>query len=89
MGTLALEGRDRDLCTQQLKCDTRKDKVLKNMTTAGVLAVVWSCGIVIHIAELYGSESTSQVYIQLMRLWEKLAYVPQFFFYDDACHLVR
>lgn len=30
-------------------------------TTAGVLAFVYNCGIILDVTELYGAESTSQV----------------------------
>jgi hypothetical protein len=76
---------------EDISCNTTKDKntVIKNATTCGVLAVAWSCGIVFGLTELYGSESLTQVYAYLMRLWDVLQYVPPLFFYDDGCHLAR
>jgi hypothetical protein len=70
-------------------CNTTKDKGCKNATSAGLLAVGWSCGIVIHLQELYGSESLSQLYAHLLGLWMIIYYVPPYFFYDDGCHLAR
>lgn len=49
----------------------------------------WACGIIISVKELYGAESLSQVYAQLVSLWALLVYAPPFFFYDDGCHLAR
>lgn len=34
-------------------------------------------------------EGKGQVYAHLVQLWSLLQYVPQYFFYDDACHLAR
>jgi hypothetical protein len=53
------------------------------------LAVTWSCGIIISLCELFGSESLSQVYAHIIKLCATIDYVPPFFFYDDACHLSR
>jgi hypothetical protein len=85
-GLLALDEHD----LQAAACDTTKDKDgNKNATTAGVLAVAWSCGIVLQVTELYGSESLAQVYAALVTLWDRIQYVPPLFFYDDGCHLAR
>lgn len=84
-GPLQLDEED----TTELQCNTTKDKKAIRATSAGVLAVVWSCGIIMRVEELFGAESRSQVYILLMTLWGLLTYVPPFFFYDDACHLCR
>jgi hypothetical protein len=72
-----------------LSCNTTKDQKHVRATTAGVLAVVWACGIVIGVEELFGAESRSQVYLLLMTLWQTIGIVPSYFFYDDACHLYR
>lgn len=71
-------------------CNTVKDKgKILNATSAGVLAVAWSCGIVIGLSELYGAESLTQVYAALITLWDVIQYIPPYFFYDDGCHLSR
>lgn len=76
--------------THSHSCNTEKDKDhIKNATTAGVLAVSWSCGVVIGVSELFGSESLTQVYAQLIKVWSDIDYVPPFFFYDNACHLAK
>ena len=49
--------------------DTEKDAAKRN-ATCGVLAVQWTCGIIIGLCELYGSESKSQVFAYLIGLWE-------------------
>lgn len=73
-------------------CNTLKDKGRQggaNATTAGIFAVTWACGITIGMAELYGAESTSQVYAILMTVFNTINHFPQRFFYDDGCHLAR
>jgi hypothetical protein len=47
---------------------TEKDSARRN-ATCGILAVSWTCGIVIGLAELYGCESKSQVFAYLIGLW--------------------
>lgn len=84
-GSLQLDNDD----NADLTCNTTKDKTAVRATTAGVLAVMWSCGIVIGIDELIGSESRAQVYVLLMALWAVIGIIPPFFFYDDACHLTK
>jgi len=90
-GTLFYSSSDRAEM-RGLTCCTEKDKTRKdvlNATTCGVLAVTWSCGIILNICELHGSESLSQVYAALIALWLAIDYVPPYFFYDDACHLSK
>ena len=40
-------------------------------TTAGMFAVVWVCGIIADIGELYGSEGCTQVYIFLLNFFKR------------------
>lgn len=47
---------------------TEKDSAKRN-ATCGILAVSWTCGIIIGLAELYGCESKSQVFAYLIGLW--------------------
>jgi hypothetical protein len=49
--------------------DTEKDAAKRN-ATCGVFAVQWTCGIIIGLSELYGSESKSQVLAYLIALWK-------------------
>ena len=71
---------------------------------AGLFAVVFSCGYIASIGELYGSEGCAQVYVYLINFFSRCiprhqhetnnhmartGYFPKVLCYDDACHLVR
>mmetsp|Transcript_29529 Transcript_29529/g.60372 ORF Transcript_29529/g.60372 Transcript_29529/m.60372 type:complete len:772 (+) Transcript_29529:124-2439(+) len=59
-------------------------------TSAGILATILNCGIIVSITSLYGAESLSQVYMHLVDLYEVHGdYLPNNLAYDDGCHLRR
>lgn len=87
-GGVALDAEEEQ--SEMPTCNTVKDSgQVLNATSAGVLAVTWSCGVVIGLSELYGAESLTQVYAATIMLWDFMQYTPPFFFYDDGCHLAR
>ena len=71
-----------------LKSDQYAGKILR--TTAGVLALVSSCGLFLAVDELVGSESLTQVHLFLFSIFfaHKVP-PPEVLAYDDACHLLR
>ena len=59
-------------------------------TTAGILAVILNCGIIVSIMPLLGTESLSQVYMHMIALYDRNRdYMPLCLAYDDGCHLRR
>ena len=62
-------------------------------TTAGILALIKPCGIVVDACEMYTSESLSQVFIFLLQTFCKPSQGPEYFMrlkylgYDRACQL--
>ena len=78
-----------------LKEEQRKKKGAISSThvpkasTAGVLALVSSCGLFLAIKEMTGSESLQQVHLFLYEVFTRDGLpVPQVLCYDDACHLL-
>lgn len=58
-------------------------------STAGILALVSSCGLFLSIKEMTGSESLQQVHLFLYEVFARDGLpVPQVLCYDDACHLL-
>ena len=77
---------------QQVSCETLKQfqYAEKKHTTAGVLALVASCGLFLKIEEIFGSESMSQVYLFLYEaFYVQQVPTPRVLAYDDACHLSK
>lgn len=69
-GFIALDEHDKsNTTTCNTMKDTEKDAAKRN-ATCGVFAVQWTCGIIIGLSELYGSESKSQVLAYLIALWK-------------------
>ncbi len=73
-----------------LECNTLKDKqyAKRKHRTAGICLAAFNCGIIIHFVELFGSESLSQVYCFLVKLYSQCV-LPQKLAYDDGCHLKK
>ncbi len=75
-------------------CNTNKDQsipYLNKTKTRGLLIAAFNCGFIIGYRELYGSESLSQValfYLDIVSLIDPIE-LPEYFIYDDACHLRR
>ncbi|XP_019627743.1 PREDICTED: uncharacterized protein LOC109472414 [Branchiostoma belcheri] len=75
---------------REINCNTKKDRngVRLNAITAGVLAFIRPCNIIVSLNELFGSESKTQVYGHLHNLMSKKEMEKTgFVIYDDACHL--
>ena len=74
-------------------CKTIKDAHgTKHHTTAGILALVSSCGLFLAAKELYGAESLTQVHLFLFEIFFVHGLKerpPTVFAYDDACHLKK
>ena len=71
-------------------CNTRKSRDKRERRhTVGLFLGVFPCGIISLWDELYGSESTSQVYSVVLEFLSNLVNIIKFILYDDACHLVR
>eukprot|EP00732_Lithocolla_globosa_P008113 Lithocolla_globosa_v1_NODE_11172_length_529_cov_36.339662.p1 type:complete len:125 gc:universal NODE_11172_length_529_cov_36.339662:97-471(+) len=67
----------------------RETQKTKTKPTCGVAASVWSCGIIFGLTELYGSESKTQVFLFLLRVFDLVEQFPKYIAYDDACHLSK
>ena len=70
-------------------CNNIKDQHVTGKTqSAGVLALVASCGLILAAGEIYGSESLTQVHLFLHTLFFSYRLPPpDVLVYDDACHL--
>jgi hypothetical protein len=75
-----------------IECKTLKENQYageRKNTTAGVFAVVSSCGLFLAVDELHGSESLTQVHLILFALFMIHKITPlDVIAYDDACHMV-
>ena len=70
------------------KCNTRKNKQsLFYRRSAGVFIASWPCGVVTLFAEIFGTESCSQVHGILSDFLYRNKLLLDWFLYDDACHL--
>ena len=85
---------DGELVTQleDLSCNTKKTKDKRDRRhTVGILVGSKPCGTVVLFNELYGSESVTQVYANVVDYIGNLSEdeKPKVINYDDACHLVK
>ena len=74
---------------EALACNTFKEQ---HSTSAGILALVSSCGLFLAAKEIFGSESLTQVHLFLFEAFFVHGLkdsAPQVFAYDDACHLLK
>jgi len=62
---------------------------LKQTKSAGILATILNCGVIVSISVLLGTESLSQVYMHLSDLYREHQHLPHQLCYDDGCHLRR
>ena len=70
------------------KCNTRKNKPsLFYRRSGGIFIASWPCGVVTLFAELYKTESTSQVHGILSDFLFRNQVLLDWFLFDDACHL--
>ena len=77
-----------DPCLNNLKENQYAGKIRR--TTAGVLALVSSCGLFLAVDEIVGSESLKQVHAFLYAVFCLHGVSPpRVLGYDDACHLLR
>jgi len=81
-----------ELSDKEIQCETLKEfqYTEKKTTTAGVLALVASCGLILKVKELYGCEALKYV----LDFMYEAYYVnqiprPLVWAYDDACHLKK
>ena len=73
---------------EENKCNTRKDKnSLFYRRSGGIFIASWPCGVVTLFAELFNTESTSQVHGILSDFLFRNKVLLDWFLYDDACHL--
>jgi hypothetical protein len=77
----------------KVECQTLKEDQYAGQikrTTAGVLALVFSCGLFLAVDERIGSETLKQVHSFLFAIFFICGITPpQVLAYDDACHLLR
>ena len=74
----------------EILCDTNKEErfpCYSKTKTRGIMLATFNCGIITGYRELFGSESISQVVLFYLDLISWSSKLPQFFIYDDACHL--
>jgi hypothetical protein len=76
---------------QEIGCKKDSNILKYYKTTAGILALIKPCGIVVDICEMYTSESLSQVFIFILQTFCKPSQTPDYFTrfkylgYDRAC----
>jgi hypothetical protein len=88
-GDFKTSGADADVECQTLKENQYGPGQFKH-TTAGILAMVSSCGLFLAADELIGAESLTQVHLFLYALFFIHGVKPpEVLAYDDACHLLR
>lgn len=88
-GDFNLSAAERAEITDKTNCTCLKDvHSSEREATAGILALVASCGIILAATEIYGSESLTQVHLFLYQIFliHRLP-PPEVLCYDDACHL--
>ena len=68
-------------------CNTSKDKIVRRNKTAGINIIVFPCGTILSMDELFGSESLSQVLLPLYSLFEDsdLRKDVKVLIHDNAC----
>ena len=74
---------------KEVQCNCLKDvHAAMHEKSAGIIAIVSSCGLVIMYDEIFTSESLTQLHYLLYRAFFELQLSPpEVFVYDDACHL--
>ena len=90
-GDFAVSAKD-EISFNEVACDCLKEfqYAEKKQTTAGILALVSSCGLFLKMDEIFGSESMSQVYLFLYdTFYLEQVPPPKVLAYDDACHLSK
>ena len=88
-GDFKTSGADADVECQTLKENQYGPGQFKH-TTAGILAMVSSCGLFLAADELIGAESLTQVHLFLYALFFIHGVKPpEVLAYDDACHLLH
>ena len=77
---------------KEIQCETLKEfqYTEKKTTTAGVLALVASCGLILKVKEMYGCEALKYV-LDFMYEAYYVNHIPRplVWAYDDACHLKK
>ena len=77
----------------EIKCNTNKHfktPYVKKSKTKGLLISSYNCSIINGYREIFGSESISQVVIYYLDLISNCdTELPEYFIYDDACHVKR
>ena len=88
-GDFNLSAEERREITEQTDCNCLKDQhATGRAATAGILALVASCGLILAASEIYGSESLTQVHLFLYQVFIEAGLPPPAVLaYDDGCHL--
>lgn len=88
-GDFNMSVEERNEITDATACACLKDlHETDHICTAGILAMVSSCGLILAASEIYGSESLTQVHLFLYQVFFLHGLEPpQVLAYDDACHL--
>ena len=88
-GDFNMSAEERNEITDATACACLKDLHANDrICTAGILAMVSSCGLILAASEIYGSESLTQVHLFLYQVFFLHGLEPPAVLaYDDACHL--
>jgi hypothetical protein len=87
------EERFNEIVYKEINCNTNKHYKSfcdNKIRTQGLLISSFNCGIINGYREIFGSESISQVVLFYLDLIEKSNKdLPEYFIYDDACHVKK
>ena len=81
---------DEEAVDLETSCNTSKEKNYKKTKVAGINILVFPCGQILGIDELFGSESLTQVLIPLLNLMKQPRMLEdvKVFIHDNACRMV-
>ena len=79
---------DNDDTSTHTACKKQSNVKRFYATTAGIMAIVKPCGIIMDCRELYTCESSSQLFVQLLKLVDEPGVAISYIGYDRACEFV-